>query len=281
MAIVVGCALLLLGGLAATVLWGGLDVQIPELPRSDERLPVALVLRRYVWTVSLLVWVTFLSGLFIVGPAARLAMRLLAVTAGAGAQGRRTEADEIVGRISSGGTFGILVFVGVFGALIGTVAFLVLRRWLPRGRSGGLILGALLLVIVGSRVEPLRSGNPDFDLVGPGWLSIVVFSAMALVTGLAVQAFAGRVSRSLPLPGTTARKILPHVVLILLVAGFAPLLVAVAGGLVTLALSRTPVARVFRSRAVSIAGWVAASVAVAIALPGFVSSVVDIAGRGP
>ena len=44
------------------------------------------------------------SGVLIVGAGGRLAMRLLAATAGEGAQGRETEAEEIVGQITTGGT---------------------------------------------------------------------------------------------------------------------------------------------------------------------------------
>lgn len=41
-------------------------------------------------------------------------MRLLAATAGDAAQGRRTEAEEIVGRITTGGSIGFIVFTGLF-----------------------------------------------------------------------------------------------------------------------------------------------------------------------
>lgn len=281
MAIVVVCGLLLLGGLTAIVGWGGLGVEAPALPAADGPRPVLVVIRRYVWTISLLLWTTILAALLVVGPAARLAMRLLAMTAGAEAQGLRTEADEIVGRITSGGTIGIFVFIGLFAGFLSALSFVVLRRWLPRGRWGGLILGVLILVIAGSRIEPLRPDNPDFDLVGPGWLSIVVFSAMVLVTGMAVQAIAGRVSRSLPLPGPRVRELLPHAVLVFFVPGFVLAGGAILAGAVVVALSRTHIMELFQSRWVSIAGYVVVGAAAVVGLPGFVSAIVDIAGRGP
>ena len=46
-------------------------------------------------------------GLLVTGPAIRLIMRLLAVTSGDDAQGRITEADEVVGRIDVVGTIGL------------------------------------------------------------------------------------------------------------------------------------------------------------------------------
>ncbi|HET7489538.1 MAG TPA: hypothetical protein VFJ85_16545 [Acidimicrobiales bacterium] len=110
------------------------------------------------------------------GPGGRLAMRLLAVTAGDAAQGRLTEADQVVGRITTGGTIGFVIFNGVFGGLAAGLVYLVVRRCLPAGRLGAVVYGLALLVVVGTTVDPLRGGNPDFDLVGPGWLAALVFS---------------------------------------------------------------------------------------------------------
>jgi hypothetical protein len=126
-------------------------------------------------------------------------MRLLAVTSGPDAQGQITEADQVVGRISLDGTLGFIVFTGLFFGAASGAAYLLLRRWLPGGRTGGLTFGVLLLVLAGSRLEPLRPGNPDFDLVGPGWVSVVAFAALALFHGMLVAALAGRLSRAVPL----------------------------------------------------------------------------------
>ena len=69
------------------------------------------------------------------GAGGRLVMRLLAVTAGPGAQGRITEADQVVGRISVDGTLGFIIFAGLlFGAASGA-AYLLLRRWPAPGWS--------------------------------------------------------------------------------------------------------------------------------------------------
>jgi hypothetical protein len=94
-------------------------------------------------------------------------MRLLAATASEAAQSRVTEADEVVGRVSTGGTIGFIVFTALFFGMSSGVVYLMLRRWLPRGRLGGLTYGALLLVVAATRIDPLRAGNPDFDIVGP------------------------------------------------------------------------------------------------------------------
>jgi len=65
------------------------------------------------------------------------------------------------------------------------------------GRAGGLALGAILLVLAGAN-EPLRSGNFDFNLVGPDWLSVLCFTALALFQGALVVALAARLSRGVP-----------------------------------------------------------------------------------
>jgi hypothetical protein len=281
MTVVIACCVLLSIGLAATARWGSLDVQVPPTPPGEGHPPISFVIRRYVWTVSLFLWTIFVTGVLIAGPAGRLAMRLLGATAGDAAQGRETEAGEIVGRITVGGTIGLFVFVGLFAAFVSVLAYFVVRRWLPGGRMGGLLLGAMLLITFGSRIDPLRPDNKDFDIVGPAWLSIVVYAVMALVQGMAVVAVAGRVSRFLPLPEKSIRTLAPHVILLLLgLAFFLAPFVLVLGGLTILA-SRTNLAEVIATKRVAIAGRVALAAVTLVALPGFASAVADIAGRGP
>ena len=83
----------------------------------------------------------------------------------------------MVGRISAGGTIDVIVFAALFFGLASGVIYLLIRRWLPTGRLGGLTYGALLLVVAATRIDPLRSDNPDFDIVGPGgwpsWCSVL------------------------------------------------------------------------------------------------------------
>jgi hypothetical protein len=78
-----------------------------------------------------------------------------------------------VGRISVGGIVGFFLFIGVPFGVAAAAAYLLLRRWLPSGRAGGLALGTLLLLVVGNRIDPLRANNPDFSLVGPAWVAVV------------------------------------------------------------------------------------------------------------
>ena len=139
--VIAGCILVVLVGLLAIVRWGSLAVQPPPTPAQDDtvpadRPPMGLVVRRYLWYLTLAISAGVGAGILAAGAGGRLAMRLLAVTAGPDAQGRITEADQVVGRISLDGTLGFIVFTGLFFGAASGAAYLLVRRWLPGGRAG-------------------------------------------------------------------------------------------------------------------------------------------------
>lgn len=276
------CGVLVLGGVVGVVVWGGRELRVPETEESPDRLSARFVARRYLWYLTLAVVSGVGSGILVAGAGGRLAMRLLAATAGDAAQGRRTEAQEIVGRISVGGTIGFVVFAALFFGLATGAIYLLIRRWLPRGRLGGLSYGALLLVLAGTRIEPLRPGNRDFDIVGPGWLAVVVFGLLVVLHGMLVSAFAGRYSTMAPLPSFDRRSFATHAPLALLLPA-APILVPVAAaGVVAVVLSRVePLVAFLNSSRASDIGRVVLAGAALVALPGSVSALIDIAGRHP
>jgi hypothetical protein len=282
--VIVVCMLLVLAGLVAAVRWGGLEVLPPPSPPDAadpaDRPPVGLVVRGYLWYLTVAVGSGVGAGLLAAGAGGRLVMRLLAVTAGPTAQGRVTEADQIVGRISVDGTLGFVVFTGLFVGLATGPLYLLVRRWLPAGRANGLVYGALLLVVAGTRIEPLRPGNPDFDLVGPGWVSVAAFTALVVFQGVLVAALAGRVSRAVPLLGAGPRAIAAHApLLLLLLLGSAALLLAIVGVMVVLASQIPAVVAAWRDRRSVTIGRVALVLGAVVAFPGFASAVVDILGR--
>jgi hypothetical protein len=286
MAVIVVCFLLVLVGLAAVVRWGGLPVQPPPAPTPAsaapaEPPPMGLVVRHYLWYLTVAVTSGLGAGILAAGAGGRLVMRLLAVTAGADAQGRITEADQLVGRITVDGTLGFVVFTGLFFGLASGMVFVLLHRWLPAGWGGGLAYGVLLLVVAGTRLEPLRRDNPDFDLVGPGWLSVVAFAVLVVFHGLLVAALAGRLSRAVPLLVASPGAIAAHAPLLLL-GLLAPLgLLAAIVGVVVVGASRLPrVVAAVQSPRLVVVGRAALVVACLLVVPGFVSTVVTIVGRG-
>jgi hypothetical protein len=284
MTVIVVCILLVLAGLVAAVRWGGLTVQpppsAPDPAAPTDQPSMGLVVRCYLWYLTVAVVSGVGAGILAAGAGGRLVMRLLAVTAGPDAQGRITEADEIVGRVSVDGTLGFVVFTGLFVGLAAGTLYLLLHRWLPAGRAGGVVYGALLLVLAGTRIDPLRAGNPDFDLVGPGWVSVLAFTGLAVFQGVLVAALAGRVSRAVPLLGTGPRAIAAHAPLLLLLPlGTAGLVVAIVGAGVVLASQIPIVVAGWRDRRSVTVGRVALVLVAVVAFPGFASAVVDILGR--
>jgi hypothetical protein len=285
MSVIVVCIALVFVGLVAVVRWGGLAVEPPSTPAQDApgptgTPPVSLVVRRYLWYLAVAVVSGAAAGILAAGAGGRLVMRLLAVTAGADAQGRITEAEEVVGRITVDGTLGFVVFTGVFFGTVSGAAYLLLRRWLPAGRAGGLAYGTLLLVVAGTRLEPLRRGNPDFDLVGPGWVSVVAFTVLVVFHGALVAALAGRVSRAVPLLAARPGAIAAHAPLLLVLPGPSVALALIIVGVVVVLVSRIPlVIAVLHARPLVVVGRVALAVAGLVAFPGFASALVDILGQ--
>lgn len=260
---------LLVVGLALTVSWGG--AAYVEWSTGESPSEVAL---RYLRGLALALVGGFWTGALVTGPAVRLIMRLLAVTGGDDAQGRITEADEVVGRISFDGTLGLYVFGGLLPGLLSGALYVVLRRWLPAGRLGGVAFGGLHLVVAATRLDPLRPDNPDFDLVGPGWLSVTTFGAACLVHGMAVAAIVNRYSQSFPpRAGLSARSrvlvLLPLAAPALLLIPGAALLIPIGVGLsVTVLASRSPaVVEALRSRTALVAGHVVLVALAVVLLP--------------
>jgi hypothetical protein len=286
MAVIILCIALVLVGLVAVVRWGGLAVEPPSTPGPDgagptDPPPVSLVVRRYLWYLAVALLSGAAAGILAAGAGGRLVMRLLAVTAGADAQGQITEAQEIVGRITVDGTLGFVVFTGLFFGPVSGAAYLVLRRWLPAGQAGGLAFGALLLVVAGTRLEPLRRGNPDFDLVGPGSVSVVAFAVLVVFHGMLVAALAGRVSRAVPLLAARPGAIAVHApLLLLMLPGPSVALVLIIVGVLVVLVSRIPsVVAAWHDRRLLVLGRLALALITLVALPGFTMTVVDILGR--
>jgi hypothetical protein len=285
MVVIVVCMALVLAGLVVVVRWGTLTVEPPPVSApttaGQTRRPPGLVVRHYLWYLTVAVTSGLGAGILAAGAGGRLVMRLLAVTAGADAQGRITEADQLVGRITVDGTLGFVVFTGLFFGLASGMVFVLLHRWLPAGWGGGLAYGVLLLVVAGTRLEPLRRTNPDFDLVGPGWVSVAAFAVLVVFHGLLVAALAGRLSRAVPLLAASPGAIAAHAPLLLL-GLLAPLgLLAAIVGVVVVGASRLPrVVAAVQSPRLVVVGRAALVVACLLVVPGFVSTVVTIVGRG-
>ena len=189
--IVIGaCIALVAVGVALVVRWGGL--RPGEASRSTA----------FWWLgylgVALAAGVT--AGVLAAGAGGRLAMRLLAVTSPQ-AEGSFTEAAEVVGDITAGGTAAFIVFAGLPAGIVSAALYAVVRPVLPPGRAGGAVLGLLLLLFAGTTIDPLRPDNLDFVLLGPDWLAVLTFTVLAIFQGLVVTAVGARLDPQVTLAG--------------------------------------------------------------------------------
>ena len=289
--------IVLLVGITLTLLWGGTTYETWEpgldddaesmsrLSAPDHPPSVRTSVLRYLRGLAIALVGGFWAGALVTGPSVRLIMRLLAVTAGHDAQGRFTEADEVVGSINLDGTIGLVIFGGILPGLLSGAIYVVCRRWLPSGRLCGIVFGALHLVVAATRIDPLRPDNSDFDLVGPGWLAVAAFGLASIFHGMAVVAIANRYSHSFPPeasnPAARTRAILPLVLPALLLIPGVSLLLPVAVGLaITIALSQIePVVRFARSRGALVAGRIAVGLLAVALLPGFITDIRDVIVR--
>jgi len=135
-------------------------------------------------------------------------------------------------------------------------------------------------VVAGTRLEPLRRSNPDFDLVGPGWLSVTAFALLVLFHGMLVAALAGRLSRAVPLLAAEPLALAAHAPLLLLLL-LPPVVgvLAVVGVVIVLVSRVPPMAATTNAHRGVVIGRVALVLGGLAALPGFAAAVVDILGR--
>jgi hypothetical protein len=146
------------------------------------------------------------AGVLTIGAGLRLMMRVLAATSADDVQGRLTEADEVIGKVSFGGSMFLIVIVGVGAALVGLALFSTLRRWLPdRSLAAGLVgvsIGAGVAVLP---VGLLTSGNSDFTLVAPVALAVSFCVAILVLFGATFGVLVDRLAPIWPRRGWSPR----------------------------------------------------------------------------
>jgi hypothetical protein len=274
-AIIAGSVLLFLAGIWLIVRWGGTAIQPPAGggPNRERRTATAAAIRRYFWWANLWCFTALITGLLMAWPGGRLLMRILAATSPGSAQGRLTEAQANVGFITLDGTLALLLFGGMPTAFVASMIYLTIHRWLPSGRFSGPLAGLLGIVVLGAGVEPFRTSNVDFTFIRPGWLSVLLFTLLAVLIGAIVAAVAGWYSQRLPL---FTRRTVPAYLPLLTTIIFPPATVLIVlGALLVLAWPRVAAGR--QNRIVSPrylwAGRAFLTLAVLLALPAFVAAV--------
>jgi hypothetical protein len=186
----------------------------PRASRSDRLTPV---LRR----ASALFMAGGVAGVLVLGLGSRLMMRVLAATSSDSAQGRLTDADEIVGEVTFDGTVGFVVFIGFFAGMITIGVWAELRRWLPeRSVAAGVVVAAIGAGALARPSGLIDPGNHDFVILSPVWLAILLSMMVLLTYGVCFAVLADRWADTWPTPALTPRGVLATL----------PLLVAFAMG---------------------------------------------------
>lgn len=279
MLLIVVCGALLAAGAAIAAAWSGEPLVEPAPPRRDAERPRRAALAHYARWAAILTLAGVATGVLVLGAGGRLAMRLLAATS-PDAVGRFTEGQARVGDITLEGTLAYATFGALPIALVSAALYLLVAPWLPRGQLAGPAFGLVLLVVGSPFVDPLRADNLDFDLLGPGWLSVAVFALLALLHGTALAAIAGRASRALASSAASGRR--GTVLALGAAAVLLPIGVVLAlGALVVAALPRALPALLAarRSRRGVLIGRVLLGAATIAAAPAFIGAVVSIATR--
>ena len=305
LAIVIGCTVLLLLGLVTVISWGGHPLRgpapaetaaAPSPPldsagpspgavrgaREDPSDAKIAALRKYLWWANVATFAALASALLAAWPGGRLIMRVLAFTSPDSAQGRLTEAQANVGFPTLEGSLALFLFAGLPAGYLVAILYVVLHRWLPAGRPAGPLLGILLLIWLGALLDPLRSDNIDFNIVGPGWLAVALFTGLSILHGAVAAAAAGWWSERLPLwANRTAKYYVPLLLGFLL---FPPAALAVGLGALALLTWMTilPAGSPDTHGKAHTPAWLGTVVIVAAsaaALPAFLSAVISIVSR--
>jgi hypothetical protein len=135
-----------------------------------------------------------LAGLLVGGIGGRIVMRLSAIAGGPDVVERITENGNVVGEFTAEGTLGLLLFGGLFSGIAGGVILAIVAPWLRwAGPVRGLVFGVFVLAVAGRTV--IDASNPDFAILQPAWLNVLMFSALFLLSGVTAVFLLDRLER--------------------------------------------------------------------------------------
>ena len=215
-------------------------------------------------------------GFVVGGVGGRVAMFVLRLTSPDSVRGLQSDDGFVIGRVTLGGTLGLLALgtiVGIIGALGYRLVApsLIGPTWLRRvtaAAGAGAVVGSMLV----------HADGVDFTVLEPTWLAIVLFVAIPAVFGALIGPVLERADRpdAWINRGTWRRRSLPLVVL-LFVPVFIP--VAVVAVLAMIGFARTQrVSALHALRRSPIARRVVRTLWLGIALLGVAALVSDVSG---
>jgi hypothetical protein len=162
----------------------------------DSKTETLLAANRVFRRVALLGIASFISGVLVGGVGGRIIMRVSAIAAGPEMVGRLTENGNRVGEFTIVGTIILIVFVGGFAGVAGSVIVVGSDPWLKwMGPLQGLGFGLVALAATGDG-SPFNS--VDFFLLEPAALNVAMFVGLHFAFGLAVSGFYWLLDRRMP-----------------------------------------------------------------------------------
>jgi hypothetical protein len=170
--------------------------------------------------IALLGLASLISGIVVGGIGGRVVMSVSARAAGEEMIGRVTENGNVVGEFTVGGTIALIVFVGLLGGMLASVAVVASDPWLRwLGPFRGIGFGLVVLAVFGYDTF----ASIDFLILDPVSLNVAMFLALIIGFGLAVVGFQRLLDRKLP--GPTDREQMGWIIVVGL--GAMPLLMTV------------------------------------------------------
>ncbi len=146
--------------------------------------------------VALLGVASVISGVLVGGVLGRIVMRISALAAGPEMVGRLTENGNRIGEFTIGGTLALIVFVGVFSGVAGSVAVVGSDPWLKwLGPVQGIGFAVVVLAATGGQ-GPFNS--VDFLILDPPALNVAMFIGLHFAFGLTVSSIYWLANRRLP-----------------------------------------------------------------------------------
>jgi hypothetical protein len=137
-------------------------------------------------------------GVVVGGLGGRVAMRLIALLI-PGATGSSTENGNRIGDITLGGSFGVIIFAGLFVGIFVAVLWVAISPWLPRS-LGFRVLAAIPLAIGLGAFGVIQGSNPDFLVLGHDPVVLVVLLSLVGLVGASMALVDAWLDLRLPRP---------------------------------------------------------------------------------
>lgn len=118
-----------------------------------------------------------IAGILVAGVGGRVVMRLAALLV-PDSVGAFTENGNRIGDITLGGTFALILFVGLFVGVGGGTVWVTLRPWLPESAGLRALISIPIAIALGTK-GLVDGANPDFSVLGGS--TVVVASLVTLV----------------------------------------------------------------------------------------------------